>query len=232
MTMKDTYKWGNLYVDANLMISNLEEGNENLGQFTEEQRDALRAFEESGAEFCFDSEWPYGGLYRDNDQLPLVYLESFGGYPGGALDESNFEAAMEWAEDRDDIYTERTRFGGCDSVTLWYDLSAGTPDGAQEAVELIEEFKDYPVLDESLWSEKQFAAWVETVEESLGDTVRFRDNNDLPELTEEQLDQIRTEAEEYYGHWEEGYFDSEIWDGIVDKVVDGEVQLKQDVALF
>lgn len=227
MTMQDTWKYGSLYVDAALTIDRLEDGS----AFTEDQREALCAFEESGADFSFDPDYHglhTGGFYG-GDQLPLVLIGTFGGYPGESMDLANAAAAKEWASDRDDVMAYSSWFGGCEMVSLWYDLSSITAsrESAQEAVDLAEGFREYPVLDEDLWSRYQSDEWDGMVGEMIVDTERERE----VEISEDQRDQIRELAQEWFGYWEEGYFPEDKWNEIIDQVLTGEVQLHQDVEL-
>ena len=229
MSLIDTHKYGQLYVDASMTITNLEDS----GRLSEERRDMLRTFEESGADFTFDPDWSstvYGYEYMgDPEQLPLILVGSFGGYPGEAIDRANADAAREWAAERDYILVTVTRFGGCDTVSLWFDLSssAATSDGAQEAVELAEWFREYPVLDEDLWSRYQSEEWERMIVEMITDAENDREES----FTDDQREQIIELADEFRGYWDEGYFDSGEWETIVGKVLSGDVQLHQDDAL-
>lgn len=65
------------------------------------------------------------------------------------------------------------------------------------------------------------------ISEMITDTERERD----VEISEDQRDQIRELTGEFFGYWEEGYFPQAEWDEIVDKVLNGEVQLHQDTEL-
>lgn len=224
MTIQDTYKYGSLYVDAALTIDRLEDE----GAFYGESREALRAFEESSADFTFDPDYTGaipGGIY-DGEQLPLVLIGSFGGYPGESLDRANADAAKEWASEREDVMAFSSWFGGCEMVSLWYDLSSFTagPESAQEAVELAEGFMEYPVLDEDLLGQYEMEAMEALIGESITDTEVDREVT----FTDAQRDKIYELAMDHFGYWEEGYFPQDTWDEIVDTVLNGEVQLHQD----
>lgn len=230
MPIRDTWKYGSLYVDAALTIDILEE----RGALSDAQREMLAEFRESDYDFTFDSDW-HGmdhqyGMYSDPEQLPLILIGTFGGYPGQALDDANAEAAKEWAEDREYIYSYSTRVGGCEMVWLYFDLSAATADlgAAEESEGLAAMYAEYPCLDEDLWSEKSHQVWDEMIEEMIDDAKRDCEMEWDRELSEDECDLIRAEAGEFYGHWDEGYFPEEEWNKIILRVVNGEVQLHQE----
>ena len=225
MTIQDTYKWGALHTDANNVINWLQE----QGYLHGERQQIVDALQESRVDFEFDDDWNDGSLYQDDDQqTPLVLLGQFGGYPGETLDEANSEAAAEWAQDRDYIYSYSTWFGGCRTVNLYLNMDEATLEEAEEAIELAEGFREYPVLDEDLWSQKQSEAWDEMIDEQVASTENDKDI----EFTDDQKDDIREQANEFYGYWEEGYFEADTWDGIIDKVLNNDVQLHQEDKLF
>ena len=225
MTMQDTYKWGSIYVDASLTIDRLEDE----GAFSGESREALRAFEESDPDYTGVGSG-YGFYGAEDGQLPLVLIGMFGGYPGEALDEANLRAAKEWAEGRDNILTFSSWFGGCEMVSLWFDLSSSVDDladAAQEAVDLAEGFRDYPVLDEELYCQIERENWDDMIQEMIKDA-----EDDHGELSMDHVAKIWELAGEFYGYWGEGHFDQDEWDKIIDKVLTGEVQLHQDDKLI
>ena len=229
MSIQDTWKFGQIYVDATLAIDILED----RGALTDAQREMLGVFRESRYDFHFDADW-HGmatdyGMYSDPEQLPLILLGTFGGYPGESLDDANAEAAKEWAEDREYIYSYSTWFGGCEMVSLYFDLSAATADlgAAEESVELAEGFAEYPCLDEDLWGEKSMKVWDDMIDEMIDQAKIDCEMEWDHELTEDECDLIRAEAGEFSGHWDEGYFPEDEWNKIILSVVNGEVQLKQ-----
>lgn len=228
MTFQDTYKYGQLYVDAAGTIARLDEeqrafkDGENFQEiFPGETREYLRAFEDSAVEFEFDEDYPHGSLYRDDSQtVPLILLGRFGGYPEDSIDRANAEAAKEWAIARSHVYSFSTWFGGCETVNLYFVIDESTElEEVTEAIEMVEGFREYPVLDESLWSQYESEAWEETISEMISDLDHERANEDLPELTEDQKNELREHAGQFYGYWEEGYFAQEEWDEIVEEVL-------------
>ncbi len=222
MTIHDTYEYGSLYVDADLTISNLEDSDLLEGV----RGEVVEALRESGATFEFDDDWSYGSMYWvDGQETPLVLIGWFGGYPGEALDEANLRAAKEWAADRDYIYSFSSWFGGCESVRLYLNFDDCTLEEAEEAIELAEEYMDYPVLDEDLYSQIEWERWEDMIEDLI---VQAEADEDF---TEDQKDQIRDLASEFQGYWEEGYFGTEEWNEIIEKVRTGDVQLHQETTL-
>lgn len=224
MTFQDTYKYGQLYVDA----SNVIEWLDDQDKLTDELGEVLEVFKDSFVDFTFDEDWNHGSFYDDKDQMPLVLLDWFGGYPGDSMDEANARAAKEWASDKSYIMAYSSYFGGCESVQLYFDPTNATLEQAQEAVDLVEGYKQYPVLDENLWSQLESERWVEMIEEMISDEERKRDT-EFDKATKEYL---YSEAQEYYGYWEEGYFEQDKWDDIVNKWFTGDVQLHQEDKLF
>lgn len=226
MTIQDTYKYGSLYVDANNTIEFLDD----QGLLTDRVGEILEQFQESGVDFEFDDEWQHGKRYDDEQQLPLVQIGWFGGYPGEAMDDANAQAALEWAEDREHIVAYRMSFGGCQSVQLLFDPTNATLEDAVEAVELAEGFAEYPVLDESLYSEISSQRFSGMLEEMIWELER---EHGL--LDEETRELLHEHASEYYGYWEEGYFGNDEWESIVSEVLDTEgveTQLHQETKLF
>lgn len=226
MTIQDTYKYGSLYVDADNTVETLDD----QGLLTDRVGEVLEQFQESGIDFHFDDAWPYGKLYDDESQLPLVLLGWFGGYPGEALDDANAQAALEWAEGREHIVAYTSWFGGCQSVQLYFDPSNASLSDAEEAVELAEGFADYPVLDEDLYSELSSQRFEDMVVELVNDLEREHGI-----LDEESKELLYEHASEYFGYWEEGYFGNEEWESIVKQVLDTEgveTQLHQEISLF
>lgn len=242
MAIIDTYKYGSLYVDAAGTIARLEEEHrafvEGEGGFEEifpgETREFLKRFEDSHIDYSFDEDYPHGCMYQDDGQkIPLILLGQFGGYPGDSIDRANAEAAKEWASDKPHVYSFSSWFGGCEMVSLYFVLDeATTSDEVDEAIDMVEGFADYPVLDEDLWGRYQSEVWEEMITEQLEDLDRERENSALPVLEQWQSDLIYSTAGEYYGCWEEGYFPRDKWDEIVDNVLTGEVQLHQEEKLF
>lgn len=229
MALVDTYKWGSLYVDA----VNVESWLEDQGELDKGVRkDVLELLKESNVDFQFDEDWNDGSMYRvDGQETPLVLLGTFGGYPGEPLDEANSQAAKEWAEDRDYIYCFSSWFGGCEMVSLYLNMDDCTLEEAEEAIELVEGYSEYPVLDEDLWSELQYKAWDEMLDEMTADSENERDI----EFTESQREYIREAASNFYGYWDEAYFPETEWEQIIAEALDTEgvtVQLHQSEQLF
>lgn len=230
MTIQDTYKFGSLYVDADMTLECLaQDGYLNAG----DRIHVVNALRESSVDFTFDDDWAHGSMYRDDDQeTPLVLIGTFGGYPGESIDEANLRAAKEWAEDRDYIYSFSSWFGGCEMVSLYLNFDDCTLGEAEEAIELVEWYREYPVLDESLWSEIQWERWEEMIGEML-DQARIDCEAEWNHvLTEDEEEQIAEMAQEKYGYWEEGYFAEDEWNEIVLKVVNREVQQHQETELW
>ena len=226
MTIQDTYKYGSLYVDANNTIEFLDD----QGLLTDSVGEILEQFQESGIDFEFDDEWHHGKRYDDEKQLPLIQLGWFGGYPGDALDDANAHAALDWAEGREHIVAYTRWFGGCQSVQLYFDPTNATLEDAIEAVELAEGFAEYPVLDEDLYSEISSQRFDDMVEEMVNELEREHGLLDV-----ESRELLYEHAREYYGYWEEGYFEEEEWERIVTKVLDTEgveTQLHQETKLW
>lgn len=227
MTIHDTYRNGSLYVDANNMVDFLED----RGLLTDRVGEILEQFQESVADFEFDDEWPHGMRYVDEKQLPLVQIGWFGGYPGDAIDDANAQAALEWAEGREYIVAYSSWFGGCQHVQLLFDPTNSSLSDAEEAVELAEEFAEYPVLDEDLYSEMSTQRWDEMVDEMTVDTENERDIV----FTEDQRVFIYEATQNFYGYWDEGYFAEEEWEKIVAEALDTKgvsVQLHQETKLW
>lgn len=224
MTIQDTYKYGSLYVDANITIEFLDDRD----MLTDERGAVLELFQESGVDFEFDDEWSYGKRYEDGGQLPLVQLGWFGGYPGEALDDANAQAALEWAEDREYIVAYSSWFGGCQSVQLLFDPTNSSLSDAEEAVELAEGFAEYPVLDEDLWSQLEMERFSKMLDEMIVGTENDRDIV----FTEDQRRDLEESAQNYYGYWEEGYFPEDKWDEIVAEALGDDRQLHQETKLF
>lgn len=229
MTLHNTYKYGSLYVDAALTLENLKD-EEKIGEVRAEIVELLK---NSDADFTFDDDWAHGSMYSvDGQDTPLVLIGTFGGYPGESMDEANAEAAKEWSADRYYIYSFSSWFGGCEIVSLYLNWDECTLDEATEAVELAEGFREYPVLDEDLWSTKQFEVWESMIDEMVVDS---ENEHDIV-FTEEQRAYIYETAAEKYGYWEEGYFDQDEWDTIIEEVMAAEpgtvVQLHQSEKLF
>lgn len=231
MTFKDTYKYGLLYVDAAGTIARLDEeqrafhdGEDCFGEvFPGETREHLRAFEESAVEFEFDEDYPHGSMYRNDDQrVPLILLGHFGGYPGESIDRANADAAKAWAHDRSLVYSFSSMFGGCEMVSLYFVIDEATEeDEVTEAIEMVAEFREYPILNEDLWSQYENEVWQDLIDEMISDydEARSEIRPDVPELTEDQKHKLRESADEFMGHWDEGYFDQEEWDKIVKEVI-------------
>ena len=225
----DTFKYGEKYIDAAATLDEIKNHRET--SVPQEARDALAVFEDSGAEFSFDPDYNYGtGIYDDPEQLPLVLIGTFGGYPGDSIDRANSRAAEEWAEDRGTVMAHAVWFGGCKMIELWYDLSnsMASAEDAQEAVDLAEGFMDYPVLDDDLWSELQMEDWIKMIDETIHDSEIDLDID----FTDEQKEQLREFAGEFMGYWDEGYFAEDEWNTIVEKVRTGDVQQHQDTKLI
>lgn len=230
MSFQDTHKWGSLYVDAQMTLINLDDwGYLDKG----ERREGFKALEDTRHEFSFDGDYPHGCMYTDDKQeTPLVLINWFGGYPGDSIDDANAQAAEEWASERNHIYSFDNWFGGCKSVGLYIDMDVATLEEVEEAIEFIEGFLDYPVLDEDLWSELGLKRWDEMIDEMINDTQREKDI----EFSDAQIFAIRELASEMYGYWEEDYFPSDEWDSIIEEVLAVEpgtvVQLHQADKLF
>lgn len=242
MAIIDTYKYGSLYVDAAGTIARLEEEQRAFEEgedyfeeiFPGETREYLKRFEDSHIDYSFDEDYPHGSIYRvDGQHIPLILLGHFGGYPGDSIDRANSEAAKEWASDKSHVYAYSSWFGGCEMVSLYFVLDeATTSEEVDEAIDMVEGFADYPVLDEDLWCRYQSEEWETMISEMIADVDRDREYADLPVLEQWQSDLIRSTAGEFYGYWEDGYFPSDKWDEIVDNVLTGEVQLHQEDKLF
>lgn len=221
--LTDTFRYGQLWVDATGTIELLRD----RGLLSPAQDEFLDILRETHVELEFDSDWNgFGreyGIYSDEKQLPLVTLGSFGGYPGGSLNDANREAAEKWAQQQGPhIYTHTDWFGGCPMSTLSLDLSAEglTEDHVREAVALIEGFADYPVLDDELYSLKRMLAWDEMIDEMIADVNRERENTDYDPLTDAQVEHLKREAREHEGSWDEGYFPEDRWNELLCAVLD------------
>lgn len=230
MTIQDTYKFGSLYVDAVMTLERLEDRDAlSVG----DRAEIVNALKESTVDFTFDEDWEHGCMYSvDGQETPLVLIGTFGGYPGESIDEANLRAAKEWAEDRDYIYSFSSWFGGCEMVTLYLNFDDCTLEEAEEAIELVEWYREYPVLDEGLWSEIQWERWEEMIGEMLDQARIDCEAEWNHELTEDEEEQIRELAQEKYGYWEEGYFAEDEWNKIVLAVVNREVQQHQETQLW
>lgn len=230
MTFVDGYKWGSVYTEAEDILGALGEP----GRLTEEQQEVLAEFKDSGIEFEFDNDYPHSSMYDDPEQLPLIRLGVFGGYPGEAIDDANAQAAKELSTESrgGHIFSYSAWFGGCEAVTLYFDLNVGTVDEAADVISTVEAFDEDPVLDEDLYTQIESERWEEMITEMIAESERERD----VAFTTDQLDYIREHSGEMFGWWGEGYYPEDEWETIIDEVLAVEpgstVQLHQADKLF
>lgn len=228
MAIVDTYKWGSLYVDADGTIEYLRDG----GVLTGDREEVLAELQDFPHDLHFDEDWPHGAFYDEGQDTPLVQLGWFGGYPGEALHDANAQAALEWAEGRYYIVAYSSWFGGCQSVQLMLNWDNVTLEELEEVLEMIDGFREYPVLDEDLYSQIESERWVEMID----DMVVSEENEREIVFTEDQKQEIIELTGEYYGYWEEGYFPADEWDRIIEEILAEEPgtvkQLHQKETLF
>lgn len=226
MTFQDTYKFGQVVVASDSVMAYLEDRED----LSDEVKEILEIFDESPIEFTFDDDWDTGCMYRvDGLEVPLILLETFGGYPGEPIDVANAQAAKEWASERSHIYAFTSTFAGCEMVELYFDATSATTWDAEEAIELIDSYRGYPVLDEDLWSEIEG----EFNDEAMKNVLEWEEQEREIKFTDDQRNLI-TELywNEWEGYYEAGYVQEDKLQEIIDDVLSGNIQEHQETKLW
>lgn len=89
--------------------------------------------------------------------------------------------------------------------------------------------RDYPVLDEQLWSELE----MEVNTEAMKQAIEWEEHQREIEFSDDQKDKIsELYWEDYYGYHEAGYIEDEKFQPIVDDVLSGDYQRHQETKLW
>ena len=212
----DTYRYGQIWIDANLTIDRLSDE----GRISDDQAKVLDRLQEfsGNRDFYFLAE-----DWDRVDQLPRIVLETFGSYENDALDRANVVAITEWADRLGHLEIFNL---GYNSVALVADWEYIDLENLEEALELLEGYYNYPVLDEELWSKFEAEEW----EDNFRDEIHsYQVNNDV-ELTGDMISEIRDHLLEDLMDMTEVDTDELI--RYADRVVAGDNQAHQDAKLF